>query len=95
MIIKLSFPEYGCITGCDLYNSLIININRGAGGTIHVSNSGYMENDAMCPERTYILSGVFGRPEKGRRAEESVPQLRTDTGKPFVGEFSIMLKAVR
>ena len=67
----------------------------GAEGTIHVSNSGYMENDAMCPERTYILSGVFGRPEKGRRAEESVPQLRTDTGKPFVGEFSIMLKAVR
>lgn len=67
----------------------------GSEGTIHVSNSGYMENDAMCPERTYILSGVFGRPEKGRRAEESVPQLRTDTGKPFVGEFSIMLKAVR
>lgn len=32
MIIKLSFPEYGCITGCDLHNSLIININRGAGG---------------------------------------------------------------
>ena len=54
-----------------------------------------MENDAMCPERTYILSGVFGRPEKGRRAEESVPQLRTDTGKPFVGEFSIMWKAGR
>lgn len=67
----------------------------GSEGTIHVSNSGYMENDTMCPERTYILSGVFGRPEKGRRAEESVPQLRTDTGKPFVGEFSIMLKAVR
>lgn len=67
----------------------------GSEGTIHVSNSGYMENDAICPERTYILSGVFGRPEKGRRAEESVPQLRTDTGKPFVGEFSIMLKAVR
>ena len=42
----------------------------GSEGTIHVSNSGYMENDAMCPERTYILSGVFGRPEKGRRAEE-------------------------
>ena len=33
MIIKLSFPEYGCITGCDLHNSLIININRGAGGS--------------------------------------------------------------
>lgn len=45
----------------------------GAEGTIHVSNSGYMENDAMCPERTYILSGVFGRPEKGRRAENLFP----------------------
>ena len=47
------------------------------------------------PGKNLYLSGVFGRPEKGRRAEESVPQLRTDTGKPFVGEFSIMLKAVR
>ena len=49
----------------------------GSEGTIHVSNSGYMENDAMCPERTYILSGVFGRPEKGRRAEEPVPNVPT------------------
>lgn len=32
MIIKLSFPEYGCITGCNLYNSLIISTNCGAGG---------------------------------------------------------------
>ena len=33
MIIKLSFPEYGCITGCNLYNSLIISTNCGAGGS--------------------------------------------------------------
>lgn len=41
MIIKLSFPEYGCITGCDLHNSLIININRGAGGSYYVGGNKY------------------------------------------------------
>jgi len=52
-----------------------------------------MEHNASRPETMYILSGVFARPEKGRKAEESVPQLSTDTGKPFVGEFSITLRA--
>lgn len=44
MIIKLSFPEYGCITGCDLYNSLIININRGAGGSAEYADGLFRYN---------------------------------------------------
>ena len=57
MIIKLSFPEYGCITGCDLHNSLIININRGAGGTgnhaNHPTTKGCVQpTDEECQRRT-------------------------------------------
>lgn len=65
----------------------------GAIGCLRIASIGYMEHNASRPETMYILSGVFARPEKGRKAEESVPQLSTDTGKPFVGEFSITLKA--
>lgn len=65
----------------------------GAIGCLRIASIGYMEHNASRPETMYILSGVFARPEKGRKAEESVPQLSTDTGKPFVGEFSITLRA--
>ena len=52
-----------------------------------------MKHDASHPEIMHILSYDFGRPEKGRQADESVPQMRTDTGVPFVGGFSILLNA--
>ena len=65
----------------------------GAIGCLRIASIGDMEHNASRPETMYILSGVFARPEKGRKAEESVPQLSTDTGKPFVGEFSITLRA--
>lgn len=65
----------------------------GAIGCLRIASIGYMEHNASRPETMYILSGVFARPEKGRKAEESIPQLSTDTGKPFVGEFSITLRA--
>lgn len=61
-------------------------------GSVRISNIGYLEHDAAKPETVYILSSVLGRPEKGRKPDESIPQLRTDTGKPFVGEFKIELK---
>lgn len=61
-------------------------------GSVRISNLGYLEHDITKPETVYILSGVLGRPEKGRKADESVPQLRTDTDEPFVGEFKIELK---
>lgn len=61
-------------------------------GSVRISNLGYLEHDTAKPETVYILSGVLGRPEKGRKADESVPQLLTDTGEPFVGEFKIELK---
>lgn len=40
-----------------------------------------------------VWGGEAGSPEKGRQADESVPQMRTDTGVPFVGGFSILLNA--
>lgn len=61
-------------------------------GSVRISNLGYLEHNIAKPETVYILSGVLGRPEKGRKADESVPQLRTDTGEPFVGKFKIELK---
>lgn len=64
----------------------------GTMGCLHIVNIGYMQHDASSPETVYVLSGVFARPEKGRKAEKSVPQLSTDTGNPFVGEFTITLK---
>ena len=58
-----------------------------------IMSNGYMKHDASHPEIMHILSYVFGRPEKGRQADESVPQMRTDTGVPVVGGFSILLNA--
>ncbi|WP_207764296.1 beta-galactosidase small subunit-related protein [Flavobacterium alvei] len=60
-------------------------------GSVRITNLGYMEHYAAKPETVFILSSVLGRPEKGRKADESIPQLRTDLGEPFVGEFSIEL----
>jgi beta-galactosidase len=60
-------------------------------GSVRISNLGYMEHEAAKPETVYILSGVLGRPEKGRKADESIPQLQTNTAEPFVGEFKIEL----
>ena len=50
-----------------------------------------MEHRETTPEIVNILSAVLGRPEGGRKADESVPQLRTDMGEKFIGEFSIAL----
>lgn len=64
-------------------------------GSVRISNLGYMEHDTVKPETVYILSGVLGRPEKGRKADESVPQLQTSTGEPFIGEFKIELFKIK
>ncbi|WP_296684900.1 glycoside hydrolase family 2 TIM barrel-domain containing protein [Flavobacterium sp.] len=60
-------------------------------GVVRISNLGYLEHDTAKPETVNILLGVLGRPEKGRKADESIPQLLTNTGEYFVGEFSIEL----
>lgn len=65
---------------------------NGTTGKIYISNNGYMLHQATSPKTIHILSSVLGRPEKGRKADESVPQLQTDTGEPFIGEFSVRLK---
>ena len=61
-------------------------------GGFRIENDGYLEIDPSNPLNMRILSGVLGRPEKGRKADESVPQLETNTDQPFVGEFIISLK---
>lgn len=58
---------------------------------IRIFNSGYMECPKANPNYIYILSNVLGRPEKGRKADESISKLRTDTDEPFIGEFCISL----
>lgn len=63
----------------------------GKSSGIRISGSGYMEHRETTPEIVNILSAVLGRPEGGRKADESVPQLRTDMGEKFIGEFSIAL----
>lgn len=63
----------------------------GSVGKFSIYNNSYMEHKASAPEAIHILSDVVGRPEKGRKADESFPQLETKTGVPFVGEFSIVI----
>ena len=64
----------------------------GATSGIRIEGNGYMEHTADQPETIYMLSGVLGRPEKSRTADESIPQLLTTTNEPFIGEFRIQLK---
>ncbi|MBW4888985.1 hypothetical protein KXQ82_04635 [Mucilaginibacter sp. HMF5004] len=62
----------------------------GSAGIVRVTNDGYLEHDSAKPGSLSILSGVLGRPEKGRKADDSVPQLLTN-GEPLTGEFTIEL----
>lgn len=64
---------------------------RDATAGIRIFNNGYLEHKADKPETVYVLSGVLGRPEKGRKADASVPQLRTDTHEPFAGALRMEL----
>ncbi len=63
----------------------------GSIGRLHISSIGYMEHDTITPDIIHILSGVFPRPEKGRMADDSTPQLATNGNNSFVGEFSLIL----
>ena len=68
----------------------------GSEGTIHVSNSGYMENDAMCPERTlYFYQEYSVVRRKDAVLKNRFLNFVQIQESRFVGEFSIMLKAVR
>jgi len=62
---------------------------------VRIYNLGYMEHNTTKPETVYILSNVLGRPEKGRKADDSVPQLLTNSTDPFVGEFKIELLKIK
>lgn len=68
-------------------------IERSAANSgFRITVNAYMEHTAEHPETIYVLSGVLGRPEKSRTADESIPQLLTNTNEPFLGEFKISLK---
>ena len=61
-----------------------------AGARLRIYSNGYMEHRATDLGTIHILSRVMGRPEKGRKPDDSIPSLQTDAGKPFIGEFSLM-----
>lgn len=63
--------------------------------SMRICFDGYLWHDSDSPEELGLLSQVFARPEKGRQAGDEVPQLRTDTGNPFVGGFTISVGAER
>lgn len=52
-----------------------------------IKSSGYMEHSPEDPSVLHILCGVYPRPEKGRPADESVPQTHSDS--KFHGELTI------
>lgn len=63
----------------------------GSPGGFRVTGVGYFERGLDDPRSVRILSGVLGRPEKRRKADESIPPLRTETGEPFIGELTLSL----
>lgn len=63
----------------------------GPNGSIHISHVGYMGHKSTAPDVINILSEVISKPEKGRKPDDSFPLLPTDTGAPFIGEFSLTL----
>lgn len=63
----------------------------GNAGGFRTLSDGYLEHDSSTPHSMRILTGVLSRPEKGRKADDSFPQLRSDAGEAFVGELSIVL----
>lgn len=58
---------------------------------LRINNMGYMRNDSVDKETTYLLSGVLGRPEKGRKPDDPSLLLQTGDSNTFVGEFIIEL----
>ena len=66
----------------------------GPAGAVHISHIGYMGHKAASPDVINVLSEVLSKPEKGRKPDDSFPLLLTDTGEPFIGEFSIVLKTM-
>jgi len=64
---------------------------RGPSGGLRLTSPGYLHSTASDPDTLLLLGGVLGRPEKGRKADESIPQLETGSGLPFVGSLRIDL----
>ncbi len=62
--------------------------------SLTISYDGYLWRKPGDDREIGLLSHVFARPEKGRQAGEELPQLRTDTGVPFVGGLSLSLEAL-
>ncbi|MFT4090087.1 MAG: glycoside hydrolase family 2 TIM barrel-domain containing protein [Asticcacaulis sp.] len=70
-----------------------IDRQNSAGAGFRVFSQGYIEHRTESADTVAVLSGVWGRPEKGRKADESIPQLETNTGQPFIGAFTIELRS--
>lgn len=63
----------------------------GPTGGFRVTSTGYLQTTAD-PDTVLVLSGILARPEKGRKADESIPQLETAGDQPFVGSLRIDLR---
>lgn len=63
----------------------------GATDGFRLTSKGYLQSTAAEPDRMRILSGIVGRPKKGRKAEEAVSQLETNK-QPFTGDFTLLPK---
>lgn len=89
---KRSAPIFGLwdyTSGIKATDTILCNIWE---GILRIDSQGYMEVDADNPNTILILEEVVSRPEKGRKAVEPFPLLKTDTGKPFEGSFTISFK---
>lgn len=61
-------------------------------GTMRIDGVQYVEVDPAHPEEVLLLGEVLSRPEKGRKAVDPFPQLRTTEDAPFTGSITITIR---
>ena len=57
-----------------------------------IEGASYLEQDPSRPDEVMLYGDVVSRPEKGRKAVDPFPQLRTKEDAPFTGSFTITIK---
>ena len=90
---KRSAPTFGLWTydggGVKAARTVLIDLWQ---GTMRVDGVQYVEIDPAHPDEVLLLGEVLSRPEKGRKAVDPFPQLRTSEDAPFTGSFTITIK---
>lgn len=67
-------------------------IRNAAAAGLRFRQDGYVNFQASEPGRLRLLSSVLGRPTKVWRPEDPSYRLDTNSGKPFVGEFTLDMR---